>query len=315
MPGNANYDTLLATTLVNHQSELIDVAFTARPFAYFLKEGGNVDQQDGGTKIVQPLLYGRNTTSGSYSGTDVIDTAYQGGLTAAEYEWKQWAVSITISGIEEAKNNSEFAIVKLLESKILQAKETVIEDWDEMFIAGDGTANGGKDWNGLANLVAQNTTSVGGIDPSGAGNTFWNSTVTGSSGALTIAKMNTTYNTISRGNDQPNLLLTTQTQYENYEALLQPNMRFQNNTLADGGFINLAFKGAGITYDTYVPSGYMYFLNTKYLNLVAHTDVWFDPTPFVRPPNQDAKVAQILSYGNLVVSNRQKQGLQTGATV
>jgi hypothetical protein len=58
----------------------------------------------------------------------------------------------------------------------------------------------------------------------------------------------------------------------------------------------------------------MYFLNTKYLRLVGHSDNWFRPTPFVRPNDRDARYAQILLYGNLTVSNRNRQGVLTGKT-
>lgn len=33
---NANYDTLLSTTLANHMPKLIDNVFSARPLVYFL---------------------------------------------------------------------------------------------------------------------------------------------------------------------------------------------------------------------------------------------------------------------------------------
>jgi hypothetical protein len=58
----------------------------------------------------------------------------------------------------------------------------------------------------------------------------------------------------------------------------------------------------------------MFFLNTKYLRLVGHSDNWFKPTPFVRPNNQDARYAQILCYGELTISNRARQGVLTAKT-
>jgi hypothetical protein len=175
----------------------------------------------------------------------------------------------------------------------------------------DGTGNGGKDWNGLRNLVTASGT-VGGID-SGT-HTFWQSYVEATAGALSIASMATAYNSVSVGNDQPSLVLTTQTLYEKYESLLQPSLRFTDPGTADAGFQNLLFKGSKVCYDGGTPTGYVYFLNPKYLRLVGHSDVWFKPTPFVRPTNQDARYAQILCYGNLTISNRSRQGVLTGRT-
>ena len=126
--------------------------------------------------------------------------------------------------------------------------------------------------------------------------------------ALTTAAMSSVYNTVSVGNDQPTIVFTDQERYEDYEALLQPNLRYTSATIADAGFQNLLFKGAPVTFDSSCEANAMYFLNTKYIRLVAHTDTWFQPTPFVRPTNQDARYAQILCYGELTCSNRSRQG-------
>ena len=127
--------------------------------------------------------------------------------------------------------------------------------------------------------------------------------------------MATMYNNCSVGNAQPTIIITGQSQYEAYEAILDGQIRYTDTDMADGGFQNLLFKGAPITFDgTLAGEGKMYFLNTKYLQLVAHSDVWFKPTPFVRPTNQDAVFSQILCYGNLTVSNRARQGYIYGIT-
>lgn len=308
---NPNFDTILATTLKNYLPKLEDNVFTARPLVFFLKEAGQIRPIGGGAKIVLPIIHALNTTTGSYAGYDVIPTTPQEGISAAEYSWKQYAASIAINGIEEAMNSSEEEVIDLLEGKIMQAEESIYEKMDEMFF-GDGTGNSNKNFNGLGNLVNQNTTSVGGIDPST--NTYWQSYRETTAEVLSLAKMTTAYNTVSVGNDRPNVILTTQTLFEKYEGLLQPQLRFADTRTADAGFQNLLFKGAPVTYDTYCGTGLVYFLNTKYLRLHGHKDVWFKPTPFVRPENQDARYAQILVYGEFCASNRKRQGVLTGKT-
>lgn len=308
---NANYDEILSTTIANHSSQMIDAIFTARPLAFFLKQAGQIKTISGGHKIVQPLMFAKNTTAGSYTGSDVLPTTAQSGITASEWEWKQYAASIVIEGLEEAQNSGEEQVIDLLESKVTQTTETILENMDEMFLD-DGTGNGGKDWNGLKNLVASNSASVGGINP--ATDTWWASSVNSSGVGQTIALMNTMYNNISVGNDQPNLILTTQALYEGYEKLIQTNQRFQDTTAADAGFQNLMYKGAPILFDTYVDANYMYFLNTKYLRLIGHSANWFRSTPFKQPDNQDIRVAQIICYGNLVALNRKRLGAFTNMT-
>jgi len=217
---NPNFDALLSTTLANYRDQLTDNVFSDRVLTNHLMSKGRIRMINGGTKIVEPLIYGQNTTVASYSGYDTISLAAQSGITAAEYEWKQYAASIAISGIEEAKNNGEQEIINLLEAKIMQAEESMREGFNTMFFA-DGTGNSGKDWNGLGNIV-ESGNAVGGINSATAGNEYWRSYEENSAGALTLAQMATAYNTVSVGNDHPDMVLTTRTLFEKYESLLQP---------------------------------------------------------------------------------------------
>ena len=307
MAGNANFDQILSTTLYNYVPKLADNVFGARPLFYALTNGQTIRRVNGGAKIIVPIIYGSNSTAASYAGADTIPITAQDGISAAEYDWKQYAATVTITGIEEGKNNGEAAIIDLLEGKIMQAEQTIIDNMNTMFW-GDGTGNGGDDWMGLQDIVADGST-LGGIDPTAAGNTWWKPTMTNQgAAALTTAAMSSVYNTVSVGNDQPTIIFTDQERYEDYEALLQTNLRYTSATVADAGFQNLLFKGAPVTFDDACEAKAMYFLNTKYIRLVGHTETWFQPTPFVRPTNQDARFAQILCYGNLTCSNRSRQG-------
>ena len=309
---NANFDALLSTTLANYRDQLTDNIFTARPLTYFLQDKGRMRMLNGGTKIVEPLIYGTNATVGSYSGYDSIALTAQAGITAAEYDWKQYAASIAISGIEEAKNNGEQEIINLLEAKIMQAEESMREGFNQMFFA-DGSGNSGKDWNGLGNLVEASGT-VGGINRATSGNEYWRSYEENTSAALTLAQMSTAYNSVSVGNDHPDMVLTTQTLFEKYEALLQPQLRYTDTKTADAGFQNLLFKAAPVVYDEHCTAGIVYFLNSKYLTLVGHSGKWFEQTAFVRPEDLDARYALIMCYGNLTCRNAAKQGKLTAKT-
>ena len=313
MAGNDNFNQILSTTLKNYIPKLADNVFTARPLFYALTNGQTIRRISGGATIVVPIIYGTNSTAASYDGADTILTTAQTGISAAEYNWKQYAATITITGIEEAKNNGEAQIIDLLEGKIMQTEETIIENMNTMFW-GDGTGNSNKDWIGLDLIVTKPNTTLGGINPTDSGNSWWASTESNENGALALTSMANVYNTISVGNDQPSILIGTQAVYESYEALLQPNLRYTDARVADAGFQNLLFKGAPVTYDSACTSGELMFLNSKYLRLVAHTETWFQPTPFVRPTNQDARYAQILCYGELTCSNRARQGYLFGIT-
>ena len=312
MAGNPNFDALLSTTLQNYRPTLVDNIFTARVLLDHLNSKGRVLVEEGGSSIVEPLVYAQNDTTGSYSGYDAIDLTPQEGISAAEYNWKQMASSIAISGIEEAKNRGTEAIIKLLNAKIMQAEESIKEDLNDM-LYGDGTGNGGKDFNGLGNLI-DSTGTVGGIDSST--NTWWRSTETAVGGALTLAVMATAYNTASRGNDHPDMIVTTQTLFEKYESLLTSNVRYQDTTKANSGFQNLMFKQTPVVFDVSCTATNMFFMNSKYLKLVGMNGHWFATSEFQKGTvaGVDARYALILSFGELTCSNRARQAKLTGAT-
>ena len=205
---NPDFDVLLSTTLKNYRDQLTDNVFTDRVLTHYLMSKNRIRMVNGGNTIVEPLIYGQNSTVSSYTGYDTISLTAQTGITAAEFQWKQYAASIAISGIEEAKNNGEQAIINLLEAKIMQAEESMREGFNAMFY-GDGTGNSGEDWNGLGNIVEASGT-VGGINRATVGNEYWQSKENNTAAALTLAQMANMYNSVSVGNDHPDMILTTQ---------------------------------------------------------------------------------------------------------
>ena len=135
MAGNADFDAILSTTLKNYIPKLTDNIFSARPLFYALTNGQTIRRISGGQSIVVPIIYGTNSTAGSYATTDTIDITAQTGISAAEYDWGQYAATVTINGLEEAQNNGEAEIIDLLEGKIFQTQESIIENMNTMFWA------------------------------------------------------------------------------------------------------------------------------------------------------------------------------------
>lgn len=321
-----NVGLMLSTTLKNYRKTLTDNIFGSNALFYLLKKNGAVKEESGGERIVEPLMYGKNSTSKSYSGYDLLDTTPQEGIDSAEYNWKQYSVSITISGEEQRKNKgNKFKLIDILDAKTKQAEMSLIDALEDGMFS-DGTGNSSKDLTGLKAMVNSSGT-YGGIDS--ATYTWWQSTVDSTAEALSIEDLRTLYNSISlAGKDTPSLAITTQTLFEKYEGFFTQvaiggtaNLYTNFNTpsegmkkMADGGFQALAFKGMPITYDEKTPAGYMFLLNTKHMKLVVHEDANFDTTDFIKPENQDALVAQILFMGNFTCNRRKSFGVFTART-
>lgn len=304
---NANYDALLATTMEHYRPTLVDNVFTDNPLFDWLNSNGKIRKQSGGSKIVVPLMYAQNSTASSYSGYDTLDITPQDGISAAEYDWDQFAASIAISGIEEAKNNGKEAVLNLLQAKVQQTEKTIAEVMDQMAFE-DGTT-AGRSWGGLDLLVNDSgatTTSVGGIDC--ATYSWWESQIDDAAEARTDAKWDDIFLSAARGNDRPDFAVTTQALYSHYEQGLASDIRYTQTNQADSRFENVMFRTVPLYFDNYCPSGDTFFLNSKYIELVGHSDVWFKTTEFKQPADKDARWAQILLYGQFTVSNRARQG-------
>lgn len=311
--GPSNVDALLSTTLSAVRGKFADNIFGKIPLFQWLKTKAKLTQ-DGGATLVVPIMYGKNSTAKSYSGYGVIDTTPSEGLTAAQYKWCQYAASITISGLEErVQNVGDNAIIKLLDSKIKQAEMSLRDKLDiDMWAA----ATSGTNILALPTIV-DTTTSI--ADVSKSANSWWQAQVTasGSFAARGLADMRVLYNNItnqSLSGGAPDFICSDQTAYQFYEGVLQPQQRFSDDKMAGAGFENLRYKGATMTYDPNTPSGTMFMLSSDALKLTTSKGTNFITTPFIKPENQDAKVAQILWAGQLTCDNNRRLGKLTGVT-
>lgn len=317
--GNPSYDELLSTTIANYRDTFSDNLSKSFFLMYWLSTQGRKIYEDGGESIVVPLMYGKNSTVKSYDGYEVLDTTPQAGLTAAKYPWKQVAGSISISRKEERQNSGEQRIINLLEAKIQQAEISMRDSLNAMMFS-DGTGNFSKDIFGLQLIVENGTAwgTLGGIDRSDALNTFWRNQWIGAGGANWTAvgqgvrQMTSLYNLCSRGNEHPDFGITTRGTLELYEAALVQSQRFVDSRVAEGSFELLKFKGMVLAYDEQCTATSTYMLNSRYLGFVVDKETDLITTDFVRPENQDAKVAQILLMANLVCSNCARQGVYDG---
>lgn len=313
MAGNPSFDTLASSTIDNYIPTLVDNIFTSKPWLWILQTTGRIGNKDGGLKLNIELLYASSKNVGSYSGSDTFSTEDDDEITVAQFNWKQYFGLFKIDGITEAKNSgSKTKILDIIKTRAKVVEMTISENLDQMFL-GDGSGNGGKDFQGLKKLVG--TGDLGGIAT--ATNTWWKSNVNTTSEAMSaygLAGMSKSFNDASEGADHPTHILTYQAAFEAFEAMHTSAARYMDPSMLDAGFQNLLFHGVPLTYDAYVDTGYMYFLNLDYINFYKLNNVWFTPSEFVTPANQDVRYKYLKLYGQMAISNRKRQSLKTGLT-
>lgn len=312
-----NLSELITTTLRRRDKKIIDNFTNKNALLKRLKDKGKVKKVSGGRTIVKPIYYDDNSTFQRYADYETLNTAASDVISAAEYEWKQANVNVVISGAERRKNSGESQLFDLLESRIENAILTMENNiCSDLYSA--GTADGGKQINGLQALVAGDPTTgtVGGINR--ATYTFWRNQVydfsvnSVAANATTIqAAMNDQYVNCLRGADQTDLILAANDYWLFYLASLQANQRFTDADSGMAGFTSIKFMNADVVPDggSGIPTSTMYFLNTNYLSFDVHPDAFMSPDDEITSFNQDAVVVPIRFMGNLTMSNAARQGI------
>lgn len=306
--------TVISLAFQNMQGPILDNIFQQIPLLDYLRKQGNVKMFNGGERLTFAVMHASNSTAGSYSKYGTIDTTPQEGFGSVEYAWRQYAVSISVAGLELRQVSGEWAIANLLESKSMQAEMSLADVINQHLF----TAQSGNNLEGLPTLVANDPTAaatVGGIPQ--ATNTWWqNQYENGASASaafdMVLKDMRTVYNKCTAASKKfgpPKLIVTTRAIFEVYEGLVDSQRHYGNEQLLNLGFDNLAFKQAGMVFDNDAPAATTYFINPKTLFLGFHPEAFFTTTDFVKPGNQDALVGQILAQFNLCSTNRSTNGV------
>lgn len=309
-----NVSDIIATTIEKRSRKIADNVTKNNALLMRLQSRGRSRPFSGGRLIYEELSFAENGNAGFYSGYDLLPVAAQDVISAAQFDIKQAACPVTISGLELLQNAGPEQMIDLLTSRIDVAESTM-----QNLICGglysNGTGFGGKQIVGLdAAVPLDPTTGVyGGIDR--ATWTFWRSKIQNVAATTTLqADMNDLWSRLVRGSDRPDLIIADSVVWKAYLATLQANQRFTDPSSASLGFPTIKYMDCDFVLDGgiggFCPAGTAFFLNSKYIHYRPHSARNFvSLSPNKRYAiNQDAEV-QILAWaGNLTMSGSQFQG-------
>jgi hypothetical protein len=312
-----NVSDIVATTIENRSKKIADNVTKNNALLARLSQRGNIRTVSGGSIILEEISYAENANAGWYSGYDLLPVAAQDVISAAQYDLKQAAVPVTISGLDQLRNSGKEQMIDLMEGR-MRVAESTMQNLLSAGIYSDGTGAGGKQVAGLDAAVPVNpaTGIYGGIDRGSWA--VWRSKSTTAGAALTPATVQGAWNTmwasLVRGSDRPDLIIVDNVMWGVFLASLQLQLRFTNPSSAKLGFPSIEYMDADVVLDGgiggYAVAKTAYFLNTNYIFWRPHSDrnmVPLDPSKRYAT-NQDATV-QILGWaGNLTMSGAQFQG-------
>jgi hypothetical protein len=154
-------------------------------------------------------------------------------------------------------------------------------------------------------------------------NTWWKSQYANIGGNITWDLLTQYYVQASRGGmkNSPDFMVAGLTAWTSINKVV--SAKYQTHSLASEtgkmfgrlGFPVIEFMGVPIVYDEYCPTGDLYMLNTE--TIQWYNKKFAQPTEMVKPPNMDAKIGQLLTYGELVCTepraNVHLKGITGGA--
>lgn len=336
---NSSVTDIIATTIQHRSRELADNVTNNNALLRRLKSKGNVRTFSGGNVILEEIMYVDSTTinANSYSGYEILNITPNSPISAAQYDIKQYAGAVTMSGLEMLQNSGKEAFIDLAEGR-MKVAEAQLQNRMDYDCYQDGSGNSSKNIGGLALLVPDTPTSgtVGGISRSSF--SFWQSQaysgVTDGGAAVSASNIQQYMTTLAlrlvRGTNKPDLWVASSGYYAFYVNSLQAIQRISSadgGTTAGAGFPSLKFYGGGMAADVVLGGGvsgavsstvstsgatanHMWALNTDYIFFRPHRDRNFVPIGGERQSvNQDAIVKLIGWAGNMTMSNSSLQGV------
>lgn len=337
---NSSITDVIATTIQQRSGKLADNVTNNNALLRKLRGKGNVRPFNGGNVILEEIMYVDSTTinANSYSGYEILNITPNSPISAAQFDIKQYAGAVTISGLETLQNMGEPAMIDLLEGRI-KVGEAQLQNRIDYDSYGDGTGNAGKNLTGLAAALADTPTSgtYGGIDRGTF--TFWRNQfyrgVTDGGAAVSAVNIQQYMTTLAlrcvRGSNKPDLWVGDSTYFAYYVNSLQAIQRIgsdDGSASAGAGFgPSLKFYGGGTSADVVMGGGisgavsssqstsgatasHMWAINTDYFFFRPHSARNFVPIGGERQSvNQDAIVKLIGFAGNITSSGPQFCGV------
>ena len=146
----------------------------------------------------------------------------------------------------------------------------------------------------------------------------WKAQIDDVGGTLNRTRMVQMYQSLTEGQDQPSIILTTPNLWVTIEEWEAEKNRYMDPALAKIGFPNVLFMNhAPVIKSSFVPAGTVYFLNEDYFYLLLHPDAGekgIQFKDFKEIELSTVSYAQLWFKGKVICTNPKMQGAIRGLT-
>lgn len=309
------YGDISAVTTNYISSDFVDNYYKVSPtFVKVWKSGSMSKPFPGGNQIQVPFQYAP-LKAGPFAPGGTFDISYVQTQTAMTFNVKYSYANVTVQGTQLPLNRGEAAVMNFLEPKVVNAEQALAQSLITQFfadgqgtttplIALDGILAGYDDGTNYPSYGAITRSAVGvGASTGINGYYFGNS---GSSWTFSLPQLQVAYGQATFGPDQPNFIATTQSIYNSFWNKMLPMQRTYeiDPDMQSAGFRSFRFNGMSVVVDQYCPAGYIFGMNTDFIDAYVSDDPRFSFgfTGFKELPNSVDMAGQTLFGGNVVVT-------------
>jgi len=258
-----------------------------------------------------------------WNGTDALssnsDTEI---MTKAKYPWAHGYMSETITRNNwlAAANKGERAVAALAKEMMIAMEDGLRDDLEtELFTEYDGSSHTFMSIPDIVNKADPTNLSggLGGIDVvTDTTNAWWQANTlayNSSNGGLRL-HIQRMMRTCSKVGSKPDLIITTEDIVNQYEDEIYTKLGILSEKVKSWGFTDLIpFQGVPVYYSDDCTSETMYFLNSKYLNLIVHPDDWLKRSDWKETSTTNLNLISNTTFtAQLITSCRISMGYITG---
>lgn len=273
------------------------------PVFYKLKKKGKVTK--GGTQIQWAVRYTTLGNANAVGAREQIPYIQKETRTAAVLDWKYYVSTTSIQWDERVKNSGKPQIVDLLKDKAEELREDMFNKFQTDLYS---TSQASKSFSSLWTIIDSADTYAG-IAVADA--SVWAANEDGTTTRLTLygdQSLSEMINASAFGSDGVDFMFTTRDLFSKFESLLEPQKRYEDTEMANGGFTTLKFHGIPVVSDYACTSGYWGGIDTDYFEFRTHPDFDFKVDPWKelgQAGYPQAMYKSVFWTGNLVCKSRQ----------
>jgi hypothetical protein len=295
-------NTLDSLTTKFIQPSVSDIIINPSPTYWaFQRSGKHVT----GGELVFPLLTQEEPTGGAFYGDQLLNTATVDSIQPANQVWRFYYQSCAIPTTDLILGSGGASAINVLKAKMQVCAASFLPKLARA-VYGTAPQNTSLDIDSLPSWIGTQNNTIAGIPRSTLA--AWNPAASVSAGtaALTPAKAESAYQSITFGYDEPDTMMFNNYDYGQFKSqftqvsatsttIVRQNDNINDSTPAQVSLRrHFRFNNCIVLADQYAAAGTGYMWNSKYFWMNYHQKAYFLVRPWLMASNQEVVVSRVV---------------------